>query len=415
MKHALSVTIVAVVLMGLLAFPGAADAGGPQGGDRFLIYDNHAITEEMASVAYNTQRHEYLVVWQGSEIWGRRFSARGVPITGAVRISPTNEGAAPDVAYNSTADEYLVVWQSQSGVRGQRISWSGASLGGVITFQFGYLPPPGIDGYYYDQPAVAYASTSNHYLVAYRYREDVDNGSMILVRDCLSDGAIGIEVPIEGYSTMNRPEQPDLAYNRSRNEFLVVWQTFRATDVDVYARRVKMTGGVDVLGGEFYIAAFGVTDEIAPAVAAVPTTPNAGGYLVTWERSGDIEARAVSGEGVKGEWQQLAGTGWGEYHPAVAGIESTRKFLVTWTWIPSPAPPGMMQVQGRELAFDGAPISDTVYVGGGQVYDSAVAAGANGDALIAFDDNEIFGTFSRGIYGRMWGSWVYLPLAMRSS
>ena len=109
----------------------------------------------------------------------------------------------------------------------------------------------------------------------------------------------------------------------------------------------------------------------------------------------------------------LADTPWGEYRPAVAGSESTHRFLVTWTWVPVVTPPAMMQVQARALALDGTVLDGTVLVGGGQVFDSAVAAGPTGDYLIAFDDNEALGTPNRGIYGRLWGDRVYLPLALR--
>ena len=73
----------------------------------------------------------------------------------------------------------------------------------------------------------------------------------------------------------------------------------------------------------------------------------------------------------------------------------------------------MMQVQARTLALDGMLLHDTTLVGGGQVYDSAVAAGPTGDYLVTFDDNEVFGTSSRGIYGRLWGNRVFLPLVVR--
>jgi hypothetical protein len=73
----------------------------------------------------------------------------------------------------------------------------------------------------------------------------------------------------------------------------------------------------------------------------------------------------------------------------------------------------MLEVQARALALDGTPLHDTTLVGGGQVFDSAVAAGGAGDYLVAFDDNETFGSFTRGIYGRLWGNRTYLPLLVR--
>ena len=47
-------------------------------------------------------------------------------------------------------------------------------------------------------------------------------------------------------------------------------------------------------------------------------------------------------------------------------------------------------------------------------YEAAIAAGPSGDFLIAFDDNEVFGTSSRGIYGWLWGNRAYLPGVLRN-
>jgi hypothetical protein len=78
-----------------------------------------------------------------------------------------------------------------------------------------------------------------------------------------------------------------------------------------------------------------------------------------------------------------------------------------------PGPNAVMQVQARTLALDGAPLHDTTLIGGGQVFDAAVAVGPACGYLVAFDDNATFGTWSRGIYGRLWGNRIYLPLVMR--
>lgn len=403
-----------VLLVSLLAIATTAHAGGPLGGDRFPIYNGAGISEIEAAGAYNSQRQEYLAVWEGGGIWGRLLAAHGAPIGAAFQISPDAASANPDVAYSSAADEYLVVWQTDVSVQGQRLSAAGALQGAVIPIGTGYLPPPGSDGYYCDQPTVAYASTSDRYLVAYRYRHDADDGSSIRARSYLSDGAPeAVSFEVGPYNATMLPQQPDVAYNRSRNELLVVWQKFFGGDVDVYGRRVKMTGGADVLDSEFPIANMLADDEMYPAVAAIPTVADEGQYLVAWERNANILACTVNGTGTIGIWRTLADTGWGEHRPAVAGSESSDQFLVTWTWVPVVTPPAMMQVQARTLALDGTILDDTVLVGGGQVFDSAAVAGPTGDVLVLLDDNETFGTSSRGIYGRLWGNRTYVPLVVR--
>ena len=172
-----------------------------------------------------------------------------------------------------------------------------------------------------------------------------------------------------------------------------------------------MAGGASALGSAFNIT-ISANDDIAPAVTAVPTVPDAGQYLVTWQTNQDIRARAVAGDEVLGTQFNLANTGWGEYRPAAAGCESNHQFLVVWTWVPVVTPPALMQVQGRTLALDGTPLHDTTFVGGGQVFDVTLATGPACGHLIAFDDNATFGSFTRGIYGQLWGNRIYLPLAL---
>lgn len=297
---------------------------------------------------------------------------------------------------------------------GQRISGWGSLLGAPFTIASGALLLS------CDQPAVTYATTANRYLVVYRHRNLLDFGSAISGRSYLPDGtAEGAAFDIAGYSNTTDPAEPDVAYNRSRNEALAVWQeTYPSTgDLDIHARRIQFAGGAATLGSSFALA-LSIQDELLPAVAAIPTLPGEGQYLVTYQVdpddiNHDIVARAVSGAGVVGVFTTLANTGWSELRPAVAGCESNRQFLVTWVWVPVITPPAVMQVQARTVALDGTPLHATVTAAGGQVFDAAVAAGEVCTHLIAFDDNATMGTFSRGIYGNIWGERVFLPLVLR--
>jgi hypothetical protein len=409
MKKVYRLTALLVFLACFVVISRTAYAGTPLGSDRFLIYNDGSVSETESAIAYNSQSQEYLVVWQGPEIWGRRVSASGVPIGSAFRISPTGEGANPDVAYSSSANEYLVVWEHDLRVDGQRVSSSGTLLGSRFSYVAG---TSGVSTC--DQPAIAYGSVADRYLISFRYLLFADSSSAIWVDVIQSDGvSVTSAFAVRENSDTVVPEEPDVAYNRSRNEFLVVWQqTYSAGDRDIYGRRVAMSGGASALGSPFYIT-LSTNDDTVPAVAAIPTVPNEGQYLVAWQTNQDIVARAVAGDETLGSYQTLADTPWGEYRPAVAGSEGNDEFLVTWTWIPVVTPPAMMQVQAKTLALDGTPLHDTTLVGGGQVFDSAVAAGSTGDFLVTFDDNEVFGTSTRGIYGRLWGNRIFLPLVLK--
>lgn len=145
------------------------------------------------AVAFNSTSGEYLVVWAGdniaptvdgkSEIWGQRINAAsGAKVGSQFRIS--NIGTAsntsfdalkPAVSYNSTNNEYLVVWTGDTNagalvdgefeIYGQRISASGAELG---TNDFRISSSD--DGFSYfdaNEPDVTYNPTGNEYLVVW--------------------------------------------------------------------------------------------------------------------------------------------------------------------------------------------------------------------------------------------------------
>jgi hypothetical protein len=410
--------VALVLLVPLLAAPVTVAVGNPIG-NRFVIRNNGSVPELNAAVAYNNQSREYLVVWQNEwssskDIYGQRVAWNGALVGPWFAISPAGDDRYnPDVAYDGQHNEYLVVWErwwgTQLVISGQRVSATGQLLGSEFDIASIY-------DYYYHEPHVdyAYSGTSGRYLVAFRYDWGSEQG--VQARDYYWSGSsnvLGTTFEVVS-STVSAPDHPDLAYNRSRNEFLVAWQeTYAVDDHDIYARRVKMTGGTGVQGSVFPVTT-STNDDITPAVAAIPTVPDEGQYLVAWESSADVKARTVTGTGSLGTMRTLADTAWSEHSPAVAGCESSKQFLAVWVWVPVVTPPAMMQIQRRTLALDGTLLDQTTTVGGGQVYAVAVAAGPVGDFLIAFDDNEVIGVSNRGIYGYLLGNRVYLPLVMKS-
>jgi hypothetical protein len=405
------------VVMVLLSAPTVVSAGVPIG-SRFVVSNNNGWPEVNPAIAYNTQRQEYLVVWYNDragcdDIQAQRVSRGGTLVGSPFFIAATcpDERRYPDVAYDSTHDQYLVVWEQGIDVKAKLISATGAGLTLEFTVAAGY---PTLDSA--SNPHVAYASTSDQYLVIWQYSGTAGSSidAQVYEYNGAPNGSSFDVIPYRFYASESPPEEPDLAYNRSRNEFLVAWQQEPpGGDYDIYGQRVKLTGGAGVQGSAFPVATSG-TDETNPAVAAIPTVPNAGQYLVAWEKGTDVEARTVSGVGTTGTLRSLASTGWTEHSPAVAGCESTQQFLAVWVWIPVVTPPAMMQVQARTLALDGTLVDDTTNAGGGQVFAADVAAGPTGDVLVAFDDNATIGTSNRGIYGRLWGHRVYFPVVMRS-
>ncbi len=330
-------------------------------------------------VAWMRYAQEYLAVWYNDragndDIRAQRI-ARDGRLLGSRFYVAAGAGADrrhPDVAYDSQSHEYLVVWEHYDQashsywIKGQRVSGTGALLGGTINiFNSGVSSRA---------PAVAYASTANQYLIVWSW----DSGGLmhIVGKAYSSGGSLGPMFYIFKDTVGSLRERPDLAYNRARNEFLVVWEEFTAGTMDIYGARVKMNGGAGVLGAPIAIATSGA-DKRNPAVAAVPQPAGAGRYMVAWEyynAAGDVDnlGQIMKGDGTFGPALALAYSAWNESAPALAGSEDRGEFLATWTFESTTAPPGMMQVNGLTVSWDGWGVGPIMTVGGGQVHNSAV-------------------------------------------
>ncbi len=153
-------------------------------------------SDQNPDVAYNSTNNEYLIVWRGThssygvEIWGRRLDAATLAELDATqfRISTMDgSGVHPSVAHNVTDNEYLVVWRGSmtghggSEVYGQRLdAATGTEVGTDI--RLSQMGPEGDNSYNvgaaaYGDPNVAYNSTDNNYLVV--WDADDDTGSLV--------------------------------------------------------------------------------------------------------------------------------------------------------------------------------------------------------------------------------------------
>jgi hypothetical protein len=272
---------------------GAAHAAGCPLGRNFDISNSTSTAAVVPSIAYNSDRDEYLVVWWNDrpgndDIYGRRVSGDGALIGNwfAIAAGAGHERAFPDVAYNSQAEEYLVVWvDDYSDICAQRVSATGQlqgteiNIGGMGDENWG--------------PAVAYASTENKYLVV--WTEKIGTVYAFVGKEVTTTGSPGTRFAIDSNCLNCNEAQADLAYNRPRNEFLVVWHKHVDGDYDVYGRRVKMAGSTGTLGPAFPIF-YSVNDEWTPVVAALPGHSGQGQYLVVFQTYIGIGDRWIKGQ-----------------------------------------------------------------------------------------------------------------------
>ncbi|MFQ5855780.1 MAG: hypothetical protein ACE5LU_09085 [Anaerolineae bacterium] len=206
----------------------------------------------------------------------------------------------PAIAYNTQDNEYLVVWQDQinfdttrNDVFARRLAIDGTPIGDAFAVTRQALNQ--------DFPSVAYNRTRNEYLVVWSDQRDVRiSGSDVYGQRVGADGTLaGSDIAI---STALRPQlYPRVAYNPDADEFLVVWQDSRTsatTSSDIFGQRVAGDGSL--LGANFAISD-NPEAQNQPDVAYSPATQR---YLVAWddERGADLTdvdvyAQLVTGTG----------------------------------------------------------------------------------------------------------------------
>jgi len=400
-----------------------ASASGSPVGDNFVI--SGAPEQEVhPAVAYNSDREEYLAVWYNDRaecddiIRAQRVSKNGTLVDGAFDVSAgcSDDRSYPDVAYNGQHGEYLVVWEHHDGlwynIRARRVSGTGQVLDTTdIDFVSGsnIVTPT--------NPAVSYAYTSDRYLVV--WEESFPITTSIVGQVVSSSGSLDGNTFIIFEDPSGSPQrEPDLAYNRSRDEYLVVWQQQdqHELDWDIYARLVA-GDGTRLQPASIEIDRYR-NDEFTPSIAAIPTQPDQGQYLVVWElryvsgetTDGDIWGQQVAGDGTTGSSFKISDAPEDQTIPAVAGNESAQQYLVVWTH----SSDSSTDIHARAVSMNGDLVGqESAFVGGRSYPDhAAVASGWGNDFMVAFDDSPF--TPNSNIYGRLWREAVYLPLVLRT-
>jgi hypothetical protein len=399
---------------------------------------NFAITsasndQVQAAVAYNSQDKEYLVVSQNEwnsgankSIAAQRVSKNGTLVGNPFNIDPGSPTHSPDVAYNSQQNNYLVVWQDDSSgwpsVYGRIVSATGQPF---PEFSIG----TGSNIFDYNLPAVSYSSTSDKYLVVWQ-----EHSAPAISHEIWGRFVSNVGVPdasgsfrIAGQTASSDYRQnPDVAYNRRRNEHLVVWeQRLSGTNYDIYARRVQGASG-QLLGASAIAISTQTHEERNPAVAAIPLVGSGGQYMVVWQREwtstdNDILARRVTGEGsTDGSYFVINNASDHDtVNPAVAGSESSQEYLLAWTHDYKLDLGGglifsFVGIAGQAVSSGGSLLGEETCVGGWSADNAAMASGPLGDFLVAFDDEPPGATLDRDIYGQLWGNRLYLPLVVRN-
>jgi hypothetical protein len=407
----------------------ASVTGGSPVGSTFTV-SRQELEEKNPAIAYNPDRQEYLAVWHNDragndDIQAQRLSKDGTPVEGAFWIS-AGAGADrryPDVTYNSTAQEYMVVWEHEESGKYNIHARIVYGYGGLMGSSDIVIASQDTDYKHY-APKVAASSTENKFLVVWQAEQAAKFAKHVVGQLVTWDGALdNTHFDISDAPNGHARSNIDLAYNRTRNEFLVAWQQNDSGNDDVYAQRVKVHNGSGLLG-----SAIAVSDdanaETNPSVAALPNVGVKGRYLVVFEydtgSAQGLRGQAVESDGSLGTLVTFpyAASSGPQHNPAVAASENAQRFLVTWRQ-ENYAPPAVNDgIVGRavsgEMVLLGDSITNGSFVLGGFSADNpAVAAGDVGDFMTLFDDTELASSNSN-IYGQLWGNRIYLPFVLKN-
>lgn len=236
---------------------------------------------------------------------------------------------------------------------------------GANDFRLSDMGPDGNTGYEALNPAVAYNSANNQYLVVWHGDDNtaplVDNEEEIFGQRV--DAATGAEIGGDfRVSTMGPAGNVNyggyyaaVAYNSTNNEYLVVWygddngNGLVLNEYEIFGQRINAATGA-LLGSRFRISDMGADgnsayDAIYPAVAYNSMNNE---YLVAWYGDDNTaplvndeyeifgqRLNAATGAQMGGDFR-LSDMGpngnvnYGAFHPAIAYNSTNNEYLVVW-------------------------------------------------------------------------------------
>jgi hypothetical protein len=152
---------------------------------------------------------------------------------------------------------------------------------------------------------------------------------------------------------------PSVTHNSTDNNFLVVWFNDRPGNDDIRAQRVTNNGSLQ--GPAFYVSAGAGADRRYPDVAYNATDNE---YLVVWEHQDALFGRGIHGRRISGSGAVLdatdiviqtpGGAVYSSHRPAVAYSSTDNSYLVVWSEVIQSVPLSYA-IFGRVVSASGVP------------------------------------------------------------
>ena len=329
------------------------------------------------AVAYNETDGTYLVVWsQGGHLAGQLLSAfDGTKLGGIREFAEEHEplAAVPEVLWNPQRNDFFVVWagdtvipccQSIYQMYGLHLDGTTlAEIGAPVQISDTNSSGNGFDGFDSGHPRAAYNGVSQEYLVVWWGQSSPPLGpdeEEIFGRRVDFDGNVldpmDVRISDMGFSSSTTfgAKDPDVAFNPTTNEYLVVWEGCDSNCQSSNPRNQiwgqRIAGGTSLAVGtnDFPISfshSIYLKDSENPRVAYAP---NRDEWLVVWDGDPASNGLAFFENEIFGQRLDASGAEVGEddfrlsdmgpdgdpdydaFEPSLALIPATGEALVVW-------------------------------------------------------------------------------------
>ncbi len=238
---------------------------GTLSGSNFAI-SNAVNSQTNPAIAYSSANQRFLVVWDdlrdagSTDIYGQLVNADGTLNGSNIPISTAPNGQSdPAIAYDSVNQRFLVVWSDARrstgrDIYGQLVNADGALIGPDFAV-------PNTNNYYYINPAIAYDSANQRFLVVFSSYSSIDIDYDIYGQLINANGAITGSIFAISEAVTDQM-YPHVAYDIANQRFLVVWEGFQT--FSIYGQYVNANG---TLSGSNFVINNDANRQRSPKVA----------------------------------------------------------------------------------------------------------------------------------------------------